>query len=71
MKSDIEIARECKLERIEKIASRIGIPEDEVLNYGKYIAKIPVELIDEEKIKTNKLILVTAITPTKAGIGKQ
>ncbi len=70
MKSDIEIARECKLERIEKIASRIGIPEDEVLNYGKYIAKIPVELIDEEKIKTNKLILVTAITPTKAGIGK-
>ncbi len=70
MKSDIEIARECKLERIEKIASRIGIPEEEILNYGKYIAKIPVELIDEEKIKDNKLILVTAITPTKAGIGK-
>ena len=70
MKSDIEIARECKLERIEKIASRIGIPEEEILNYGKYIAKIPVELIDEEKIKDNKLVLVTAITPTKAGIGK-
>lgn len=70
MKSDIEIARECKLERIEKIASQIGIPQEEILNYGKYIAKIPVELIDENKVANNKMILVTAITPTKAGIGK-
>ena len=70
MKSDIEIARECKLERIESIASKVGIPQEEILNYGKYIAKIPVELIDEQKVKENKLILVTAITPTKAGIGK-
>ena len=70
MKSDIEIARECKLEKIKKIAEEIGIPREEVLNYGKYIAKIPLELIDEEKVKNNKLILVTAITPTKAGIGK-
>ena len=70
MKSDIEIARECKLEKIKKIAEEIGIPREEVLNYGKYIAKIPLELIDEEKVKNNKLILVTSITPTKAGIGK-
>ena len=63
MKSDIEIARECKLEKIKKIAEEIGIPREEVLNYGKYIAKIPLELIDEEKVKNNKLILVTEITP--------
>jgi len=70
MKTDIEIARGVKLEKIKKIATGIGIPEDEVLNYGKYIAKIPIHLIDEEKVKKNNLILVTAITPTKAGIGK-
>ena len=70
MKPDIEIARSITLERIKKVATEIGIPEKEVHNYGRYIAKIPVELIDEEKIKKNNLILVTAITPTKAGIGK-
>ncbi|MEG0993362.1 MAG: formate--tetrahydrofolate ligase [Bacteroidales bacterium] len=70
MKSDIEIARECKLEKIKQVATEIGIPRDEVLNYGKYIAKIPLQLIDQEKVNNNNLILVTAITPTKAGIGK-
>ncbi len=70
MKSDIEIARECTLEKIKKVATDIGIPREEVLNYGKYIAKIPVDLIDDEKVKQNNLILVTAITPTRAGIGK-
>ena len=70
MKSDIEIARECKLEKIKQVASSIGIPQDEVLNYGKHIAKIPLQLIDDRKIDENKLVLVTAITPTKAGIGK-
>ncbi|MDR0865978.1 MAG: formate--tetrahydrofolate ligase [Candidatus Symbiothrix sp.] len=70
MKTDIEIARSIELKKIKKIASQLNIPVDEVLNYGKYIAKIPVELIDEEKVKKNNLILVTAITPTKAGIGK-
>lgn len=70
MKSDIEIARSVELKKIKKIAKKIHIPEEEVLNYGKYIAKIPVSLIDEEKVKKNHLILVTAITPTKAGIGK-
>lgn len=70
MKSDIEIARETTLKRIEDIADNIGVPSDEINNYGKYIAKLPLSLIDEEKIKKSNLILVTAITPTKAGIGK-
>ena len=70
MKSDIEIARETSLKKIEDIANNIGIPSDEINNYGKYIAKLPLSLIDEEKIKKSNLILVTAITPTKAGIGK-
>lgn len=70
MKSDIEIARETSLRKIKEIAAGLGIPREEVLNYGRYIAKIPLHLIDEEKIKQHNLILVTAITPTKAGIGK-
>lgn len=70
MKSDIEIARACSLEKIKSIANSIGIPREEVQNYGKYIAKIPLHLIDEQKVAKNNLILVTAITPTKAGIGK-
>lgn len=70
MKSDIEIARSIKLERIENIAEHYGIPTDELENYGKYIAKVPAKLIDEEKVNNSNLILVTAITPTLAGIGK-
>ena len=70
MKSDIEIAREISLRKIKEIATGLGIPREEVQNYGRYIAKIPLHLIDEEKIKQHNLILVTAITPTKAGIGK-
>lgn len=70
MKSDIEIARSIKLERIENIAEHYGIPTDELENYGKYIAKVPVKLIDEKKVNKSNLILVTAITPTLAGIGK-
>ena len=70
MKSDIEIAREVSLRKIKEIAIGLGIPREEVQNYGRYIAKIPIHLIDEEKIRQHNLILVTAITPTKAGIGK-
>lgn len=70
MKTDIEIARSIELKKIKRIAKEIGIQEEEVLNYGKYIAKIPTHLIDEEKVANSNLILVTAITPTKAGIGK-
>lgn len=70
MKSDIEIAREVSLRKIKEIATGLGILREEVQNYGRYIAKIPIHLIDEEKIRQHNLILVTAITPTKAGIGK-
>lgn len=70
MKSDIEIVREVSLRKIKEIATGLGIPREEVQNYGRYIAKIPIHLIDEEKIRQHNLILVTAITPTKAGIGK-
>lgn len=70
MKTDIEIARECKLSNIQEIASKIDIPLDKLEMYGKYIAKVPETLIDEKKVEKSNLILVTAITPTKAGIGK-
>ncbi|MEG1748799.1 MAG: formate--tetrahydrofolate ligase [Tannerellaceae bacterium] len=70
MKSDIEIAREVALSKIKKIAGQLGIPRKEVQNYGRYIAKVPIHLIDEAKIRQHNLILVTAITPTKAGVGK-
>lgn len=70
MKSDIEIARECKLAPITEIAAKLNIPESELEQYGKYVAKVPEKLIDDEKVKKSNLILVTAITPTKAGIGK-
>ena len=70
MKSDIEIARTTELKKIKQVAEEIGIPRDEVENYGRYIAKIPDHLIDDEKVRKSNLILVTAITATKAGIGK-
>ena len=70
MKSDIEIARSIALKNINEIAADVQIPEDKLNNYGRYIAKVDANQIDEEKVKKNNLILVTAITPTKAGIGK-
>jgi len=51
MKSDIEIARSIELKKVKQVAESIGIPRDEVENYGRYIAKIPEQLIDEEKVK--------------------
>ena len=70
MKTDIQIAREARLERINVIAERMGIPADDVYNYGPYMAKVPLKLIDEERCRKSHLILVTSITPTKAGNGK-
>ena len=70
MKSDIQIARETPLKKIKDVAESIGIPRDEVISFGRHMAKIPVHLVDQEKIKKSNLILVTAITPTKAGVGK-
>ena len=58
MKSDIEIARSTELKKIKQVAESISIPREEVENYGRYIAKIPEQLIDEEKVKQSNLILV-------------
>lgn len=70
MLSDIEIARSAEMKPIAEIARPMGIDEGLLEPYGRYIAKVPYTLIDEEKVAKSKLILVTAITPTKAGIGK-
>lgn len=70
MKTELEIARECQLQPIEKIADKIDIPNEELENYGKYIAKVSYHLIDKDRVNKSNLILVTAISPTKSGIGK-
>ena len=70
MKTDIEIARSIELIKIKELARKFNMPEDQVTHYGRHMAKVDISLIDEEKIKKSNLILVTAITPTKAGIGK-
>ena len=69
MKTDIEIAREAKLKKIDLVAEEMGIPEECLSPYGRYMAKVDSALLDEKHSEGN-LILVTAITPTKAGIGK-
>jgi len=70
MKSDIEIAQATKMKHIKEIAGQLGIDEGDLELYGNYKAKLPLKLIDEEKVKKAKLILVTALTPTPAGEGK-
>ena len=71
MKPDIEIARAAKMQPIVQVAQKIGIPEDSVINYGKYKAKVSLDFIDSLTDKPDgKLILVTAMTPTPAGEGK-
>lgn len=69
MKSDIQIARETQLQDIREIADSINIPSDAVKLYGNHIAKVDAKLLQQEGPE-GKLILVSAITPTKAGIGK-
>lgn len=71
MKSDIQIAQECVMEPITKVAQKAGIQEQYLEFYGKYKAKISDEYFDEVKNqKDGKLILVTAVNPTPAGEGK-
>jgi len=70
MQTDIEIARSVTLKHIRDIASRLNLSEDQLELYGKHKAKLPLELIDHERLKRNKLVLVTAISPTPAGEGK-
>ncbi|MET2986184.1 formate--tetrahydrofolate ligase [Aureibaculum conchae] len=68
--SDIEIAQKTELTHIKNIAEKLNISEDNLELYGKHKAKLPLDLIDNEKIKNNNLVLVTALTPTPAGEGK-
>ena len=68
--TDIDIAQSVEMKRIEEIAAKMGIQEDKILTYGHYKAKLDLSLIDQEKVKKSKLVLVTAITPTPAGEGK-
>ena len=69
--SDIEIAQAAKMQRITQVAEKLGIPEDQLVPYGHYKAKVSLEYVDSlAKKKDGKLILVTAISPTPAGEGK-
>ena len=69
MKTDIEIARSIPLRPIGEIAAQVGIPQDSLEYHGKYIAKVDLSQLPTPPLR-GKLILVTAITATKAGIGK-
>lgn len=68
--SDIEIAQAATLQHIREIAAKLNIEEDDLEMYGKYKAKLPLSLINEDNIKRSNLVLVTALTPTPAGEGK-
>ena len=70
MKSDIEIARGIRMKKITEVAAETGIPQEMVEPYGHYMAKVPESLADDERARKHRLVLVTAITATKAGIGK-
>ncbi|MGQ0522125.1 MAG: formate--tetrahydrofolate ligase [Betaproteobacteria bacterium] len=69
--SDIEIAQQARIERVNKVAAKLGIPEEHLEPYGHYKAKVSLDFVDGLKGRPNgKLILVTAISPTPAGEGK-
>ncbi len=68
--SDLDIAKQIELQHISNIAKKLGLNENTIEMYGKYKAKLPHTLINEEKIKNCNLILVSAVSPTPAGEGK-
>ncbi|MBT2187031.1 formate--tetrahydrofolate ligase [Sphingobium nicotianae] len=69
--SDIEVARAAKMQNIADVGAKVGIPQDALLNYGPYKAKISWDFINSVQGNPDgKLILVTAINPTPAGEGK-
>ena len=68
--TDIEIASKVKMKTISEIASKLNINASDIEPYGHYKAKLPLSIIDEQKVKQSKLILVSAISPTPAGEGK-
>src|SRR5574343_493604 len=70
MLPDIQIAQAAGMEHIREIAAKLGIEADDLEYYGKFKAKLPLKLINDQQAKKHHLILVTAITPTPAGEGK-
>ncbi|MBR3229253.1 MAG: formate--tetrahydrofolate ligase [Bacilli bacterium] len=70
MKSDIEIARECELKKITDVASSINIDENYLESYGKYKAKVDLDILRSLGDRKGKLILITSINPTPYGEGK-
>jgi formate--tetrahydrofolate ligase len=68
--NDIEIAQSIALQPIAQIAEKLNIPEELLEYYGRDKSKLPLSLIDFDKIEKSNLILVTAMTPTPAGEGK-
>ena len=70
MPSDIEIAKQVQLKPITEISEQLGISDDDLQLYGKHKAKLPLTLIDHDKVNDCNLILVSAISPTPAGEGK-
>lgn len=70
MLSDIEIARSTQLRKISSVAQDLAISEEQLEHYGQFMAKVPSTIADESKFKGHHLVLVTAISPTKAGNGK-
>ncbi len=68
--TEIQIAQSVTPKHIREVAAKLNIPEDKLQYYGNNKAKLPLDIIDEEKVKDNNLILVTAITPTPPGEGK-
>ena len=70
MKSDIQIAKEAKLIRAKDVGENLGMDREKIQSFGRHMAKVPLELMRKDHIEKSNLILVTAITPTKAGVGK-
>jgi formate--tetrahydrofolate ligase len=68
--TDLEIAQKVTVKHIREVAKKLDVKEHNLEYYGNDKAKLPLELIDEEKVSKGTLILVTAITPTPAGEGK-
>lgn len=68
--TDLDIAQSAKIDHINNIATKIGLNVDDLEHYGKYKAKLPLSLINEDKVAQSNLILVSAVNPTPAGEGK-
>ena len=70
MENDMSIAQKATLTHIRNIASQLNIDDEDLIYYGKFKAKIPLNYINEEKVQKSNLILVSAMSPTPAGEGK-